>query len=123
MACSDLNQDCTGARSSTEQHLAEQGVLGLLLEAHPGLRSVDEILREMTDDSKEFAERDLIENAIRDLVRAGLAHRHGRFVFATHARRCARTNSACDGRVNGAAAAPRWGAGHAVGCGAGTPTS
>ncbi|MEA2393310.1 MAG: hypothetical protein QOJ82_1201 [Solirubrobacteraceae bacterium] len=52
----------------------EQAALGLLLEAHPGLRSVDETLREMTDDSEEFAERDRIENAIRDLVRVGLAH-------------------------------------------------
>jgi hypothetical protein len=39
----------------------------------------------MTDDPEEFAERDRIENAIRDLVRVGLAHRHGHFVFATHA--------------------------------------
>jgi hypothetical protein len=85
MACSDVNPDCGDTRSPTEQDLAEQGLLGLLLEAHPGLRSVDEILREMTDDSEEFAERDRIENAIRDLVRVGLAHRHGRFVFATHA--------------------------------------
>jgi hypothetical protein len=85
MACSDLNRACADTRSPTEQDLAEQGVLGLLLEAHPGLRSIDEILREMTDDSVEFAERDLIENAIRDLVRVGLAHRHGRFVFATYA--------------------------------------
>jgi hypothetical protein len=79
MAGSNLNRACGDTRSPSEQDLAEQGVLGLLLEAQPGLRSVDEIL------SEEFAERDRIENAIRDLVRAGLAHRHGRFVFATHA--------------------------------------
>jgi hypothetical protein len=79
MAGSNLNRGYGGTRFPSEQDLAEQGVLGLLLEAHPGLRSVDEILREMTDDSEELAERDRIENAIRDLVRAGLAHRHSRF--------------------------------------------
>ena len=34
---------------------------------------------------REFGERDRIDNAIRDLVGAGLLHRHGPFVFATHA--------------------------------------
>jgi hypothetical protein len=29
--------------------------------------------------------RDVVENAIRDLVGAGPAHRHGAFVFATRA--------------------------------------
>jgi hypothetical protein len=85
MACSDVNPDCAGTRAPTDEDLAEQAVLGLLLEAHPGLRSVEEILREMTDNSEEFADRDRIENAIRELVRAGLAYRHGRFVFASHA--------------------------------------
>jgi hypothetical protein len=33
----------------------------------------------------EFSPRDGVERAIRDLVGAGLAHRHGPFVFATRA--------------------------------------
>ena len=85
MACSDVNPECAGRRAPGDEDLAEQAVLGLLLEAHPGLRSLEEILRELTEDSEDFADRDRIENAMRDLVRAGLAHRHGRFVFATHA--------------------------------------
>jgi hypothetical protein len=59
--------------------------LTALLLAHPGQRSTDELIRELAEDLDRFAERDRIENAIRDLVRAGLAHRHGRFVFATRA--------------------------------------
>ena len=39
----------------------------------------------MTDRPDEFSVRDAINNAIRDLVGAGLLHRHGTFVFATRA--------------------------------------
>jgi hypothetical protein len=63
----------------------EQAILGVLLLAHPAQRSTDEVVREMTDDPEDFAARDDVENALRDLVRAGLVHRHGPFVFATAA--------------------------------------
>jgi hypothetical protein len=72
-----------GPRPAEER--VQQAVLSLLLEAHPAQRSMDEILREMTDEPEDFAVRDLIDNAVRDLVGAGLAHRHGAFVFATRA--------------------------------------
>ena len=68
-----------------EEDLVQQAVLALLLDAHPAQRSTDEIVRELTDHPDEFGERDRIDNAIRDLVGAGLLHRHGPFVFATHA--------------------------------------
>lgn len=68
-----------------DEDLAQQAVLGVLLGAHPAQRSIEEIVRESTSRPDEFAERDRIENAVRDLVGAGLAHRHGPFVFATHA--------------------------------------
>ena len=67
------------------EDMAQQAVLAILLEAHPGQRSVEEVIREMTDRPDDFAARDTIDNAIRDLVGAGLLHRHGPFVFATHA--------------------------------------
>jgi hypothetical protein len=72
-------------RPMDDHDVAEQAVLCLLLDAHPALRSVDEIVRELTDDSRQFADRDRIENAIRELVRAGLAQREGRFVLAARA--------------------------------------
>jgi len=72
--------------SMAERDDALQGsVLSLLLLAHPGQRSVEEVVREMTDCPDEFSARDAITNAIRDLAGAGLVHRHGAFVFAARA--------------------------------------
>ena len=68
-----------------DEDLAQQAVLAVLLGAHPAQRSIEEVVREITDRPHEFAARDRIENAVRDLVGVGLAHRHGPFVFATHA--------------------------------------
>ena len=68
-----------------DDDLAQQSVLAILLDAHPALRSTEEVVRELTDRPDEFAERDRIDNAIRDLVGAGLLHRHGSFLFATRA--------------------------------------
>jgi hypothetical protein len=76
---------CGTGPPSHEEDLAQQAVLAIMLDAHPAQRSMDEIVRELTDRPDEFGERDRIENAIRDLVGAGLLHRHGPFVFATHA--------------------------------------
>jgi hypothetical protein len=77
----------TGSTSAqwSDADRAEQSLLALLLESHPALLSVDEIVREMTDCPDEFGERDRVNNAVRDLVAAGLAHRHGSFVFASRA--------------------------------------
>jgi predicted oxidoreductase len=36
----------------------------------------------MIERPDEFAERDAVLNALRDLARAGLVHRHGPFAFA-----------------------------------------
>jgi hypothetical protein len=77
---------CGDQRAVAEREdIAQQAILAILLEAHPGQRSVEEVIREMTDRPDEFSARDAIDNAIRDLVGAGLLHRHGAFVFATHA--------------------------------------
>jgi Fe2+ or Zn2+ uptake regulation protein len=62
-----------------------RSVLDLLLEHHPALLSVEEVIREMTAGADEFAARDRIEVALRRLVETGLAHRLGPFVFASHA--------------------------------------
>jgi len=60
-------------------------VLELLIDHHPGLLAVDEVIREMTSGAEAFAARDEIEVALRELIEAGLAHRLGTFVFASHA--------------------------------------
>jgi hypothetical protein len=75
---------CSDDRSPVEREAdrTQSGVLTILLDAHPGLRSVEELVREMTADQPpdEFGPRDGVGNAIRELVSAGLAHRHGRRV-------------------------------------------
>lgn len=59
----------------------ERAVLGLLLEHHPALLSVDEVVRFLAPEP-DFAERDAVDVAIRALTQAGLIHRLDRFVFA-----------------------------------------
>jgi hypothetical protein len=76
---------CPGVRPASDEEQAEQAVLALLLEVHPALLSVDEVVRELTDRADDFAPRDRVNNAVRDLVAAGLVHRHGAFVFASRA--------------------------------------
>jgi hypothetical protein len=60
----------------------ERAVLGLLLEHHPALLSIDEVVRYVAPMAADFAEGDPVHEAIRALVQAGLAHQLDRFVFA-----------------------------------------
>lgn len=60
-------------------------ILELLLDHHPGLLSIDEVVRNMTPGADTFAKRDAVRVALRELVQAGLAHRLGSFVFASYA--------------------------------------
>ena len=62
---------CPGVRPASDEEQAEQAVLALLLEVHPALLSVDEVLRELTDRPDDFAPRDRVNNAVRDLAAAG----------------------------------------------------
>jgi DNA-binding response OmpR family regulator len=63
----------------------ERAVLGLLLEHHPGLLSLDEVVRYVAPEPADFAERDAVEVAIRTLAQSGLVYRLERFVFASAA--------------------------------------
>ena len=67
----------------TDHDQVQQAALATLLDAYPAQMSVDELVRELTDRPDEFGPRDAIENAVRELVGAGLVHRHGAFVFPT----------------------------------------
>jgi len=69
----------------TEDDVLQTAVLTILLEAHPAQRSEEELVRELTADPLDVGPRDAVESAIRELVGAGLAHRHDDFVFATYA--------------------------------------
>ena len=63
----------------------EAAVLRLALDLHPAQASIAEVVRELADDPEDFAQRDAIERAARDLARTGLLHRNGEFVFPTRA--------------------------------------
>jgi hypothetical protein len=69
---------------------ARSAVLELLLDHHPALLSIDELVREMTAGSQSLDGRDRIEVAVRELVQAGLAHQLQGFVFASHSAACFR---------------------------------
>lgn len=73
-------------RSSAEEDATiESAVLQYILALHPTQASFDELLREVGEDSADFARRDAIERAVRDLTGAGLLHHNGPFVLPTRA--------------------------------------
>ena len=68
-----------------DDDLTQEAILAVLLTAHPAQRSIDELVREVAGSATTFAKRDRVNNGVRDLVGAGLVHRHGQFVFASRA--------------------------------------
>jgi hypothetical protein len=76
---------CDRERRPHEADILQSAVLTILLDAHPAQRSEGELVRELTAEPRDVSKRDAVENAIRELVGAGLAHRNGGYVFATHA--------------------------------------
>jgi hypothetical protein len=63
----------------------ESAVLQKLLDLHPVQVTAAELLREVAGESPDFAERDAIERAVRDLTGAGLLHSHDTFLLPTRA--------------------------------------
>lgn len=73
----DSDRDAEDARVQAD-------VLSFLL-GQPNQISLAELLREMAEPTYGPYSTDEVERTTRDLVHAGLAHRHGEFVFATRA--------------------------------------
>jgi hypothetical protein len=65
--------------------LVEAAVLRQLLFLHPTQVTVEELIADIAADPGEFAERDAIERAVRDLGRGGLLHRNGEFAIPSRA--------------------------------------
>jgi hypothetical protein len=63
----------------------ESVVLQRLLDLHPTRLTVSELTRELGGERIDFAERDALERAIRDLAAAGLLHQSEDFVIPTRA--------------------------------------
>lgn len=73
-------------RTPAEDDVVVEGaVLRLLLELHPALICFEELLREIAAGPADFAQRDALERAVRDLAATGLLHRNGDLVLASRA--------------------------------------
>ncbi len=63
----------------------ESAVLQLVLDLHPTLLTVEELVRELAGEQASFAQRDSVQRAVRDLVGAGLLHHNDDFAIPTRA--------------------------------------
>jgi hypothetical protein len=63
----------------------ESAVLQQLLALHPARITFEELLREVAVEAGDFAQRDAIVRAVRDLAAAGLVHRNDDFVLPSRA--------------------------------------
>jgi hypothetical protein len=79
-------EDSDDIRTPAEEDSAtELAVLQQVLALHPIQVTVAELTREVGGSLSDFAQRDAIERAVRDLVGAGLLHRLDSFVLPTRA--------------------------------------
>ena len=63
----------------------EAAVLRQVLALYPVQVTLDELLRELGGDPGDFAQRDAVERAVRDLAAAGLLHRIEDFAVPSRA--------------------------------------
>lgn len=68
-----------------EDESLESAVLQQLLDLHPTRLTLTELVRELGGDRADFAERDAVERAVRDLSAVGLLHQGEQFVEPTRA--------------------------------------
>jgi predicted transcriptional regulator len=79
-------EDTDDIRSPVDEDATvESAVLEQLLALHPAQVTFEELLREIAADPEDFAERDAVERAVRDLAAAGLVHRSSDFVVPSRA--------------------------------------
>jgi hypothetical protein len=69
MAAADDNRT-----TQTEDSRVEAAVLQRVLDLHPTRVTVDELVRDLAGEDADFAARDEIDRAIRELTGAGLLH-------------------------------------------------
>jgi len=70
---------------TAEDATVESAVLQQVLDLHPVLVTLAELVREVGGGSPGFGERDAIERAVHNLTGAGLLHSHDAFLLPTRA--------------------------------------
>jgi hypothetical protein len=81
-----MDRGASSPRSNAAQDLHDQGVVLIhVLSIYPTQLRLQELIRELTDGSEDFAERDRIERAVRELSGAGLLFRCEGLVLTTRA--------------------------------------
>lgn len=63
----------------------EQAVLRHILDWQPTVLRLEDLIREVSPDPREFSDRDDVERAVRDLIKVGLLYREGECVLPTTA--------------------------------------
>lgn len=66
---------------SHQEGMTQHAVLSHILTEYPIMFTASELVSEVARDPDEFASRDGVEQAIRNLVRVRLLYRHGPFVL------------------------------------------
>ncbi len=80
------SQDPKGSRAdgpASEDLRTERAVLALLLDQHPTRLRADELPFAL--DAKDFAEKDAVTRAVRELIGSGLVHRDAECVVPSRA--------------------------------------
>jgi hypothetical protein len=73
-------------RSPAQEDAAlEAAVLRQVLALHPVQVTFEELLRDVAGEPQDFAQRDGVERAVRELASAGLLHRNADFVLPSRA--------------------------------------
>jgi hypothetical protein len=79
-----MNKNEASQATWAEDEGVESAVLQQLLDLHPIRLTLAELRREMGGGG-DFAQRDAVERAVRELTSAGLLHEGGEFVVPTRA--------------------------------------
>jgi hypothetical protein len=70
---------------AAEDRATEAAVLRQLLALHPIQLTLEELSREIAGEEADFASKDAVERAVRELTAAGLVHRNGEVVLPSRA--------------------------------------
>lgn len=71
--------------ASFEDGFFEEAVLRHIIDWQPTILRLEDLIREVSPDPCEFAHRDGVQRAVRDLIKVGLLFREGECVLPTTA--------------------------------------